>query len=61
MERFRDKLPGLLGEPGQPGYRIAILAQDENPVQALQQMLPEERQLLAQGIDGARPAQVLMG
>jgi hypothetical protein len=47
VDRLREDLPALLGEPGQPGYRVAILAQDEDPVQAFEAMGPDERLLLA--------------
>ncbi len=48
VDRLRDAIPLLLGEPGQPGYRVAILARDENPPRAFQEMGADERELLAQ-------------
>jgi hypothetical protein len=48
VDRLRDEVPQLLGEPGLPGYRLAILARDEDPVRAFQELGPEERELLAQ-------------
>jgi hypothetical protein len=48
VDRCREELPHLLGEPGETGYRIAILARDEDPVSAFERMGVDERQLLAQ-------------
>jgi hypothetical protein len=48
IDYLRDELPMLVGEPGHPGYRVAILARDEKPAQAFRDMGEDERQLLAQ-------------
>jgi hypothetical protein len=48
VDRLREEVPQLLGEPGLPGYRLAILARDEDPVRAFQELGLEERELLAQ-------------
>lgn len=48
IEILREDLPLLLGEPGQPGYRVSILARDEDPVAAFRQMDAAERLALAQ-------------
>jgi len=43
-----DKFPPLLGEAGQPGYSVVVLARQPTPVPIFQTLLPSQRQTLAQ-------------
>jgi hypothetical protein len=45
-EALRD-FPPLLGEPGQPGYRVICLAHDDRPAAMFNGLDPEQREALA--------------
>ncbi len=47
VDELLIEFPPFLGRPGKGGYRVAILARDENPVRAFLQMDPTEREALA--------------
>jgi hypothetical protein len=47
IDELLFEFPGFLGRPGKAGYRVAMLAQDERPLQAFQKMNFNERQALA--------------
>lgn len=47
IEHLLEDFPSFLARPGKPGYRIAMLAMDENPFKAFQNMDFNERVALA--------------
>jgi hypothetical protein len=49
-----DGFPRLLGEAGQPGYSVVVLAHQPAPVPVLQTLLPGQRETLAQHWKGGR-------
>ena len=49
-----DDFPRLLGEAGQPGYSVVILARQPAPVPVFQTLLPGQRETLAQHWKGGR-------
>jgi hypothetical protein len=51
LKALREALegfPALLGEAGQPGYSVVVLARQQAPVPILQTLLPGQRETLAQ-------------
>lgn len=48
IEYVQDRLPHWITEPGQPGYRVHILSQDEDPVREFNQLEIDERERLSQ-------------
>jgi len=49
-----DGFPPLLGEAGQPGYSVVVLARQPVPVPVFQTLLPGQRDTLAQHWKGGR-------
>lgn len=47
VEELVQEFPPIFGRPAQPGYRVAILAQDEDPVREFERMELAEREQLA--------------
>ncbi len=46
-DELLERFPPLLGEPGQPGYRVLILAHEDAPVAMFKQLDTEQREALA--------------
>ncbi|HKI35254.1 MAG TPA: hypothetical protein VKA46_25580 [Gemmataceae bacterium] len=49
-----EDFPPLLGEAGQPGYSVVVLARQQAPVPIFQTLLPGQRETLAQHWKGGR-------
>jgi hypothetical protein len=49
-----EGFPALLGEAGQPGYSVVVLARQPAPVPIFQTLLPSQRETLAQHWKGGR-------
>jgi hypothetical protein len=49
-----DDFPPLLGQAGQPGYSVVVLARQAAPVPIFQTLLPGQRETLAQHWKGGR-------
>ncbi len=47
VESLLVEFPPILGHPGTPGYRISILARDEDPITAFKEMDLSERENMA--------------
>jgi hypothetical protein len=46
-DELLEQFPPLIGQPGQPGYRVLALAHDDAPVAMFKRLDPEEREALA--------------
>jgi hypothetical protein len=46
-DELLEHFPPLLGQPGQPGYRVLVLAHDDTPVAMFKRLDAEQREALA--------------
>jgi hypothetical protein len=47
LDELLHQFPAVLGQPGQPGYRLLVLARDDSPVAVFKGLDPAGREALA--------------